>query len=340
MYGNSGNNSFSPGSGVATMYGGAGDDLYYVNNAADQVIEYSGEGFDTIFSTVSYVLPTNVDVLCLTGTADLSITGNDIFNFLYGNAGNNTITAGNGMAYLLGCDGNDSYYLSNAAIGVVEALAGGFDSLYIAASYTLSDYCEALYLTGSGDFSLAGNDLTHFLYGNSGNNSLTAGTGVATMAGGAGDDLYYVNKAADQVVENPGEGFDTVFSTVSYTLPANVDALCLIGSGNTTAMGNSGVNFIYGNSGNNVLDGGGGNDALYGGTGADRFVFTVGGGNDTVSDFSHAQGDLLDVTAFNTSFGALSIAASGSDTLVTIVGQTITLSGISPGSLISSDFLF
>jgi hypothetical protein len=69
-------------------------------------------------------------------------------------------------------------------------------------------------------------------------------------------------------------------------------------------------------------------------------VLRIAGGNDTVGDFSQAQGDLLDVTAFHTSFGALAIAASGSDTVITIAGQTITLSGITPAALVAQDFLF
>ena len=53
------------------MIGGAGDDVYYVDNGSDQVIENPGEGNDAVFYTVHYVLPTNVEALVMQGSADL-----------------------------------------------------------------------------------------------------------------------------------------------------------------------------------------------------------------------------------------------------------------------------
>ena len=43
------------------------------------------------------------------------------------------------------------------------------------------------------------------------------------MIGGVGDDAYVVDNAVDQVVENAGEGSDTVFASVNYALTANVE---------------------------------------------------------------------------------------------------------------------
>ena len=49
------------------------------------------------------------------------------------------------------------------------------------------------------------------------------------MVGGAGDDIYYVNSAGDLVVENAGEGLDTVRTEVSdVVLPSNVENLELL----------------------------------------------------------------------------------------------------------------
>jgi Cadherin domain/RTX calcium-binding nonapeptide repeat (4 copies) len=54
--------------------------------------------------------------------------------------------------------------------------------------------------------------------------SINGGGGADTMTGRQGDDFYFVDNPGDQVVENPGEGQDRVYVTVSgYTLAANVE---------------------------------------------------------------------------------------------------------------------
>ena len=48
------------------------------------------------------------------------------------------------------------------------------------------------------------------------------------MHGGTGNDLYYVNRVEDVVIENANEGIDTVRSDVSYTLGDHVENLELL----------------------------------------------------------------------------------------------------------------
>lgn len=90
------------------------------------------------------------------------------------------------------------------------------------------------------------------------------------MAGG--DDEYAVDEAADWVIEAAGAGYDTVRSWTSYTLPANVERLELLGAADLSGTGNAGPNVLVGNAGANRLDGRGGGDRLEGGPGDDTYV--------------------------------------------------------------------
>lgn len=133
-----------------------------------------------------------------------------------------------------------------------------------------------------------------------GNDTLDGGAGADTMAGGSGDDTYWVDNALDVVVENSGEGTDTVNASVSYTLGANVENLVLTGFA-MSGTGNDSANVITGTSGNDTLDGGAGADTLIGGAGNDTYrvdnaddVITesAGGGTDTViASASYTLGD-------------------------------------------------
>jgi len=87
------------------------------------------------------------------------------------------------------------------------------------------------------------------------------------MIGGAGNDTYVVDNTGDVVTENPGGDTDTVQSSITYSLGANVENLTLTGTANINGTGNTNDNVITGNSGNNVLAGLGGADSLDGGAG-------------------------------------------------------------------------
>jgi Ca2+-binding RTX toxin-like protein len=89
------------GAGADTMGAGDGNDTYYVDNAGDVVQEGAGSfslygGADTVVSSVSYTLGDYVENLALTGSANLSGTGNAWNNVLTGNAGSNALSGGAG----------------------------------------------------------------------------------------------------------------------------------------------------------------------------------------------------------------------------------------------------
>jgi Ca2+-binding RTX toxin-like protein len=173
---------------------------------------------------------------------------------------------------------------------------------------------------------LSGNDT---LTGLDGNDRLDGGTGADFMQGGNGDDEYWVDDAGDQVSEAANAGFDVVNSTLSYTLPTNVDGLRLLGLANINATGNTLDNDLVGNDGNNVLNGGSGADWMVGGRGADTYVVgstgdivieDVNAGVDTVqSNIAYTLGANVENLTLT---GSSSVSGTGNDLNNTLVGNT------------------
>ena len=126
---------------------------------------------------------------------------------------------------------------------------------------------------------LAGNDT---IFAGDGADRLDGGLGADTLWGEAGNDIYIVDNAGDQVLENPGEGTDTVQTSLNaYTLAAtDVENLVFIGVGSFTGTGNDLANAITGGGGDDTLNGAGGNDTVNGGAGAD--VLSGGLGDDVL----------------------------------------------------------
>ncbi|MBC7281297.1 hypothetical protein [Hoeflea sp.] len=295
--GNEGDNLLNGGGGADRLIGGVGDDTYVVDNAGDVIVEVADEGTDTVLSSVSYALfqqGQHIENLTLSGTANLSATGNTLANILTGNAGNNLLTGGAGddtldggagVDRLVGGAGNDTYVVDNVGDVVVEIVNEGIDTVQSSISYALfqqGQHIEQLTLTGTANLNGTGNALDNTLTGNGGNNVLNGGAGADIMRGGAGNDTYVVDNEADVIVEIAHEGIDTVLSSVSYALfqqGQHIENLTLTGTDNLSATGNTLANILTGNAGNNLLNGGAGDDTLDGGAGADRLI--GGAGNDT-----------------------------------------------------------
>src|SRR5205823_698789 len=115
--------------------------------------------------------------------------------------------------------------------------------------------------------------------GNTADNVLTGNSAANVFTGGAGNDTYVLG-LSDSVVELPGEGIDTVKSTVSFVLSDNVENLTLTGSDPTNGIGNAQDNIITGNTAPNTLAGMDGNDKLVGGAASDTLI--GGRGNDVL----------------------------------------------------------
>ena len=271
MIGNAAGNVLDGGTGNDTMRGGAGDDTYVVDAAGDTVTENANEGIDTVQSSVTWTLGSNLENLTLTGTGTINGTGNSLDNVLTGNSAANVLTGG---------AGNDTYYVGTGDT-TTEAANAGTDTVFVGVTWTLATNVENLTLIGTSAINGTGNASANLIVGNSANNTLTGGTGADTLQGGGGNDTYQVDNTADVVVEAAGEGTDLVNASVTTTLAANVENLTLTGTTAINGTGNALDNVLTGNSAVNVLAGGAGNDTYYV-TSGDTTTEAAGAGTDTV----------------------------------------------------------
>lgn len=290
-----------------------------------------------------------------------TLFGGDSYDRLNGGAGDDLLDGGIGSDALAGGAGNDTYIVDTTGDSVTELANEGIDTVRSSVSWSLSSNIENLTLTGTTNINGSGNTLNNVLIGNAGSNLLQGGAGsdtldggvnasgkIDTLAGGAGDDLYIVRNSTDVVREYANDGNDTVQAAMNHTLAANVENLVLTGSDNLTGTGNELANRLTGNDGANLLqgqagndtilggagadtiDGGAGNDLLTGGTGGDLFRFAKAGGQDTITDFNAAQGNLIDLTGTGiTGLDKLQISFNGSAYVVGLGdGTTITVTGL------------
>jgi Ca2+-binding RTX toxin-like protein len=349
MSGDSGDDILDGGADVDIMDGGDGNDTYVVDVANDSVVESGGSnrGIDTVQSSVTYTLSEDgfyIENLTLTGTAaingtgnglDNTLTGNDAGNVLSGLGGNDTLDGRAGADTLYGGAGNDTYVVDNAGDSVTEASSAGTDLVQASVSYVLGTDVENLELTGTAAINGTGNGLNNTLTGNSAANTLLGYDGADTLTGNAGNDTYGVDNAGDVVVEQTGEGTDTVNSYITYTLGDYVENLTLndsaaingTGNGlNNTLAGNSAANTLSGDAGNDYLPGHDGNDTLNGGN--DNDTLDGGDGNDTLDGGS--GNDLLNGWAdADTLTGGL-----GTDTYAfgTVTGGADTVTDFASGT--------
>ena len=268
---------------VQTIWDAGGNDTLSAaalgNGVAMSLAEGSftreGDGFSTV------ALAYNMTIENATGSAFAdTITGNDVANMIDGGAGADS---------LIGGLGDDNYIVDNAGDKITENFGEGADTVNASVTFSLLTAglnVENMLLTGTAAINGTGNTLDNLITGNSAANTLNGGAGADTMTGGLGNDSYIIDNAGDVVVENPGEGTDAIFASVSYSLAsaASVENITLTGTAAINATGDGGVNILTGNSGSNTLDGGAGADTMNGGAGNDTYV--VDNSNDVVVDSS------------------------------------------------------
>ena len=116
-----------------------------------------------------------------------------------------------------------------------------------------------------------------------GNDNLDGAVGADTLVGGQGNDLYAIDNIDDIVTELLDEGQDTIRSSITYSLPNNVENLLLTGASNINASGNSLNNILSGNTGENTLTGGAGDDSYVVDNVNDVVIESADEGTDSIS---------------------------------------------------------
>lgn len=261
--------------GVIDVFGGltgavgsvafAGGSTY----SLDQLLDAGGvgDGSDQTLQGASGVMTFSVDDSAALNTdaaaADtISAWGrSDTVSVSQTNDEGSTVFVGGNSAQVTGGSGADSL------------TADGLDD-----SITAGSGDQVLGATGANDL-LAGGSGQDTLTAKGTNDTLIAGIGIDTLideSGGA--DTFVVNNTADVVQANSSTANDTIESSVSFTLSANINTLLLEGSSNVTGVGNAdSFNLLKANSGNDTLIAGAGNDTLVAGPGNDLLVAGSGG---------------------------------------------------------------
>jgi Ca2+-binding RTX toxin-like protein len=242
LYGGNGNDSLNGGNGIDFMDGGYGNDTYVVDVAGDVVNETSTSTseIDTVQSSVTYTLGTNVENLTLTGTAVINGTGNALNNIIYGNTAGNILNGGDGNDFLNGQAGNDTLigglgndvYIVDWAGDVVtetSTLSTEIDTVQSYVSYTLGANLENLTLLGSVATNAIGNALNNVITGNVLNNTLT---------GGAGVDTFVLSKTSTDTITDFATNEKIQISASAFgglTAGSLAATQLLVGAGTTTA---------------------------------------------------------------------------------------------------------
>ncbi len=360
LFGGLGNDTLSGSDGDDALDGGAGDDVLDGGTGNDRLVASigndklsGGDGADALFA----------------GEGNDSVDGGAGNDVLYGDAGNDTltgglghdrITGGAGADAINGNDGVDTADYRHSAVGVDVSLMRGTGLLGDAEGDTLqfvenlSGSAFADVLTGdNGANRITGMSGEDKIYGMGGNDYIATGGGYDYVDGGDGVDTVTYEDSWDHVVVNLTTGKNQ-YGEASRDVLINVENI--VGSVyNDTITGDAAANRLTGGEGADVLNGMAGidylygedgNDSLTGGSEADVFVFELGFGDDTVTDFWAGAGR-TDRMWFQSN-GTLSPASASwhaADTaagaVITVDGQgSVTLLGVHLAQLHTDDFIF
>lgn len=322
LLGGAGNDTLRGGEGVDFLDGGTGADILEggadidhadYSRAADGVHAnlatggISGEAAGDTYAEIENLIGSHHGDILIGDAGDNEIAGRAGNDTIEGGAGDDVLRGEDGADALDGGDGHDTATYYHSELGVTVDLESGIGHGGEAEGDTLSSIESVQGSNVAGD-TLLGSGLADLLQGfggddalegRSGNDILHGGDGNDVINGDSGDDLLLGQAGNDEL--DGGSGADNIQG----------------GDGNDLLRGGDGVDRLWGADGDDRFIGGAGDDFMRGGTGEDTFIFTDGGGSDTVLDFAtgHDQLDFSQVTNV-TGMADLQISQASNNTLV------------------------
>ena len=264
------------------------------------------------------------------GSAADTIIGNSADNVLTGGGGSDALTGGSGDDRFVFASGSGADTVSDFTAG-----SGSADTLDFT-SYGYTTYADILSNVSIADVG--------------GNAVLTIGSDSVTLTGVSSANLHVDDFFG--VVAGATSGNDVLTGTSGNNVIdglAGNDTVSGLGgndflrggAGDDIVAGDTGNDTLYGDAGTDTLNGGTGDDTLVGGAGRDTFVFSSGFGADTVSDFTVGFDSInlsaLSVADFTTLLA--NTADVGGNAVITLSGNTITLTGVTKAQLQQGDFI-
>ena len=324
------NDTVDGGDGNDTIRGDFGDDLLIGGAGSDSILGEFGDdsmdgggandtligaaGFDSLFGgSGNDWISGDADSDTLSGgSGDDNLSGDDAADSLFGGDGADTLSGGAGADHASGGDGHDMLFGDDFADTLVGG--GGNDTLH----------------GGIDNDRLLGEAQRDLIFGDAGDDIIDAGTGNDTVDGGNQRDSVFGGSGFDLI--NGGNGNDTLTG----------------GTDGDTLLGGAGFDVLQGDAGDDVLNGGASNDVIFGNAGNDTIIFDLGGGTDTLRDFTPgaASEDVINLTGFGAafdSFGEVIGAATQTGNHVTIDfgnGDTLIIRNTLVASLHADDFSF
>jgi Ca2+-binding RTX toxin-like protein len=276
------------------MFGGAGNDIYYVDSPDDRTAEEPNAGVDEVRTTAGYSLQANIENATLLGHDPIGILGNELDNVLIGNDAPNTISGGGGSDTIVGGLGGD--FIQPGASRIVY-------SSVAESSGTNWDMINQ-FVHGGTTIDLSALDVTSF-----------------TFEDHSRDYQFYQNSAmdyADYITGWTDVSVQTSDGTMNFEINGLFDLSDFIWNRAPGAIaylnGSTTNDSLGGTDGNDTISGMAGDDVLQGKGGTN--VLDGGDGYDTASYADATSG----VTADLNIIGAQDTGGAGHDTLISIEG--------------------
>ncbi|MGZ8285370.1 MAG: FG-GAP-like repeat-containing protein [Allosphingosinicella sp.] len=252
LFGNGGNDLLNGGAGADWMRGGLGNDVYYVDNVGDLVVENFDGGIDELRTTLaSYSIASLINVEILTAVSDVAhdFRGNSRNNVIIGGAGADLLRLYDGGSDIVNAGaGNDSIFFIGTLTAADRVNGGdGADTLVLQGPYGSLNLTSSI--TQIENISLLGGGNTNF--------------------GDPGTNLY------DYVITTHDSNF-------APGVQARINGSALLAGEDFTFDGSAETDasfVVYGGRGKDTLTGGLGNDIFF--FAEDRFESgdTVNGGS-------------------------------------------------------------